>query len=72
MSTDLRPHSNGHVLFMISFMRRHLKNNVILLLVRWYAAYVLSHRDIEALAAERGFRKRFTRPVGVYASRLQG
>ena len=39
---------------MISFKWRHFKQNVILMLVRWYLAYSLSYRDIEELAAERG------------------
>jgi putative transposase len=59
----------------------HFKQNIILMLVRWYLAYSLSYRDIEELALERGlkvdyssinrwvlekaFRKRHKRPVGV-------
>lgn len=48
--------SNGHVLFMITFKQWHFKNDVFLMLVRWYVAYALSYRDIEELAAERGLK----------------
>jgi len=41
---------------MISFKQRHFKQDVILMLVRWYVAYALSYRDIEELAAERGLK----------------
>ncbi|HBI3560837.1 TPA: IS6 family transposase [Legionella pneumophila] len=41
---------------MVSFKRRHFKDNVILMLVRWYVAYALSYLDIEELAAERGLK----------------
>jgi len=39
---------------MISFKQRHFKKEMIVMLVRWYVAYVLSYRDIEELASERG------------------
>ena len=39
---------------MLSFKRRHFKQDMILMLVRWYVAYALSYRDIEELAEERG------------------
>jgi len=39
---------------MISFKRRHFKQDVILMLVRWYVAYPMSYRDIEELGMERG------------------
>ena len=38
---------------MISFKQRHFKQDVILMLVRWYVAYPMSYRDIEELAMER-------------------
>jgi len=41
---------------MISFKQRHFKQDVILMLVRWYVAYSLSYRDIEELASERGLK----------------
>ena len=41
---------------MISFKQRHFKQDVILMLVRWYVAYALSYRDLEELAAERGLK----------------
>jgi putative transposase len=41
---------------MINFKQRHFKQDVILMLVRWYVAYALSYRDIEELAAERGLK----------------
>ncbi len=41
---------------MISFKQRHLKQDVILMLVRWYVAYALNYRDIKELAAERGLQ----------------
>ena len=39
---------------MLSFKQRHFKQEMILMLIRWYVAYALSYRDIEELAAERG------------------
>ena len=41
---------------MISFKQRHFKQDVILMLVRWYVGYALSYRDIEELALERGLQ----------------
>ena len=41
---------------MMSFKRRHFKQDMILMLVRWYVAYSLSYRDIEALGLERGLK----------------
>ena len=41
---------------MISFKWRHFKQDIILMLVRWYVAYSLSYRDIEELALERGLK----------------
>jgi putative transposase len=40
----------------ISFKWKHFKQDVILMLVRWYLAYSLSYRDIEELALERGLK----------------
>ena len=39
---------------MLSFKWKHYKQDIILLLVRWYLAYSLSYRDVEELALERG------------------
>ncbi|WP_448955887.1 IS6 family transposase [Labrys neptuniae] len=36
------------------FKGRHFDRSVILLCVRWYLAYNLSHRDLEEMMAERG------------------
>ncbi len=41
---------------MISFKWKHFKQDIILMLVRWYLAYSLSYRDIEELALERGLK----------------
>ena len=41
---------------MISFKWRHFRQDIILMLVRWYVAYSLSYRDIEELALERGLK----------------
>ena len=41
---------------MISFKWRHFKQDIILILVRWYLAYSLSYRDVEELALERGLK----------------
>ena len=41
---------------MMSFKQRHFKQDVILMLIRWYVAYALSYRDIEELAMERGLK----------------
>ena len=41
---------------MISFKQRHFKQEMILMLVRWYVASALSYRDIEELASERGLK----------------
>lgn len=41
---------------MISFKWRHFKQDIILMLVRWYVAYALSYRDVEELALERGLK----------------
>lgn len=41
---------------MISFKQRHFKQDVILMLVRWYVAYPMSYRNIEELAMERGLK----------------
>lgn len=38
---------------MISFKWKHFKQDIILMLVRWYLAYALSYRDVEELALER-------------------
>ena len=42
---------------MISFKWRHFKQDIILMLVRWYLAYSLSYRDVEELALERGLKR---------------
>ena len=39
---------------MISFRWKHFKQDILLMLVRWYLAYALSYRDMEELAYERG------------------
>jgi putative transposase len=41
---------------MLSFKWCHFKQDIILMLVRWYLAYSLSYRDIEELALERGLK----------------
>ncbi|MGC1181952.1 IS6 family transposase [Legionella sp.] len=41
---------------MLSFKWKHFKQDIILMLVRWYLAYSLSYRDIEELALERGLK----------------
>jgi len=41
---------------MISFKWRHFKQDIILMLVRWYLSYSLSYRDVEELALERGLK----------------
>jgi transposase-like protein len=41
---------------MISFKKRHFSKSVILMTVRWYAAYALSYRDIEEMLAERDIK----------------
>src|SRR5436190_15024868 len=41
---------------MISFKWCHFKQDIILMLVRWYLAYSLSYRDVEKLALERGLK----------------
>jgi putative transposase len=41
---------------MLSFKWKHFKQDVILMLVRWYLAYALSYRDIEELGKERGLQ----------------
>lgn len=41
---------------MLSFKWKHFKQDIILLLVRWYLAYSLSYRDVEELALERGLQ----------------
>ena len=35
---------------MISFKQRHFKDDIILMLVRWYVAYALSYRDVEEIS----------------------
>ena len=39
---------------MLSFKWKHFKQDIILLLVRWYLAYALSYRDVEELLFARG------------------
>ena len=41
---------------MLSFKWRHFKQDIILMLVRWYLSYSLSYRDVEELALERGLK----------------
>ncbi|CDZ78739.1 hypothetical protein BN59_03052 [Legionella massiliensis] len=41
---------------MLSFKWKHFRQDVILLLVRWYIGYSLSYRDVEELALERGLK----------------
>jgi len=39
---------------MISFKGRHFEKTIILMSIRWYVAYSLSHRNIEEMLKERG------------------
>lgn len=41
---------------MLNFKWRHFKQDIILMLIRWYLAYSLSYRDVEELALERGLK----------------
>lgn len=41
---------------MLSFKWHHFKQDMILMLVRWYLAYPLSYRDVEELALERDLK----------------
>jgi putative transposase len=41
---------------MISFKWRDFKQDIILMLVRWYLVYALSYHDVEQLAMERGLK----------------
>lgn len=41
---------------MVSFKWKHFKQDIILMLVRWYVAYSLSYRDVEELTLERGLK----------------
>ena len=41
---------------MISFKGRHFPKDIILMAVRWYVAYPLSHRNIEELMAKRNIK----------------
>ena len=41
---------------MLSFKWKHFKQDIILMLVRWYVGYALSYRDVEELALERGLK----------------
>jgi putative transposase len=40
---------------MLNFKWRHFEKEIILLNVRWYLAYPLSYRNLEEMAAERGY-----------------
>lgn len=60
---------------MISFKWRHFKQDIILMLVRWYLAYSLSYRDVEELALERGLKvdhSTVQRWVVDYSTQLEG
>jgi transposase-like protein len=41
-------------LMALDFKRRHYRPKVILMQIRWSAAYAPNYRDVQALAAERG------------------
>ena len=41
---------------MLSFKGRHFPKDIILMAVRWYIAYPLSYRNIEAMMAERNVK----------------
>jgi putative transposase len=41
---------------MISFKWRHFKQDIILMLIRWYLAYSLSYRNVDGLALECGLK----------------
>jgi putative transposase len=41
---------------MVSFKWKHFKQDIIVMLVRWYLAYSLSYRDVDELAMERGLK----------------
>lgn len=59
---------------MIGFKQRHFKQDMILMLVRWYVAYPMSYCDIEELAAERGLKvdhSTINRWVIYYAPQLE-
>jgi transposase, IS6 family len=56
------------------FKWRHFQAEIILLCVRWYLRYPLSHRDLEEMMAERGctsITPRFTALVQHYAPELE-
>jgi len=59
---------------MISFKGRHTPKSIILQCVRWYCAYSLSYRNIEAMMAERGIKVEHSTPnrwVVHYAQKLE-
>ncbi|STX88389.1 IS6 family transposase [Legionella feeleii] len=59
---------------MLDFKWRHFKQDIILMLVRWYLAYSLSYRDVEELALERGLKvdhSTINRWVIAYAPKLE-
>ncbi|CAM4487292.1 MAG: IS6 family transposase ISBmu21 [Legionella sp.] len=59
---------------MLNFKWRHFKQDIILMLVRWYLAYSLSYRDVEELALERGLKvdhSTINRWVIEYAPKLE-
>ena len=39
---------------MINFKRRHFKQDIIMMSMRWYLSYALSYRHVEELLLERG------------------
>ena len=39
---------------MINFKRRHFKQDIMMMSMRWYLSYALSYRHVEELLLERG------------------
>jgi len=52
---ELATFGKAKKMVVISFKGRHFQRGMILQSVRWYLAYSLSYRDIEAIMQERGF-----------------
>lgn len=59
---------------MISFKGRNHTRDMILQCVRWYAAYLLSHRDLEEMMKDRGYEvddRTLQRRVVYYSPRIE-
>jgi transposase-like protein len=54
----------GRETMAISFKGAHFPQAIILTCVRWYVAYPLSHRHVEALMQERGVTVDHARSTG--------